>query len=308
MKVLKNLEISLQGSGTPIKMVAVCYQNEHTQALAQKVAELLPYPHFLVNAAEEDPASTRLGQASHAVELYNPYGEYYDHCRLVRQAMFQNQCCIVDLYDWQKEYFQDAFWGNMDYRNLKAHLEKIKQQLLTIKKLRITSPEGTDISFSTYGRDWIVADGLTRNDELSQMPDGELYTCPVESSFNGVLMVDGTITRGWVPAKPLRLEFKNGRISGGDVELLEYIGRLGPDAQLIGEFAMGFNAAYVPLHHNISVDEKGLGTVHFAVGDSYDLGINHCVAHCDMLIRHPVLHLDPYLELPGFKTAPWSAQ
>lgn len=304
MKVLENLEVSLAGGGVPITAIAVCYQNAHTQALAKRLAALLPQKNFLVDATQVAPDAAQLLTASHAIELYNPYGAHYDKCRRVRQAMFDRGCRIVDLYDWQEEYFADEFWGPFDYRTCTAHLEAVKQELLKVKQFHITSPEGTDITFSTYGKDWIVANGLTRSDELSQMPDGEIYTCPIEETFTGTLVVDGTVTRDWVPNPPEKVFFKAGAIVGGTPKLLSYIGKLGPDAQTIGEFALGFNPAYTEkLHHNMSVDEKGLGTVHFAVGDSYNLGKNHCLAHCDMLIRHPVIHTDPEIKLPvGFTT------
>lgn len=300
MKVLENLEVSLAGGGVPVTAIAICYQNAHTRALAQKLDALLPQKHFLVDATQTAPTDAKLQTASHAIEFYNPYGEHYDKCRLVRAAMFARGCRIVDLYDWQENYFEDAFWGPFDYRTCTADLEKVKQELLKVKEFHITSPQGTDIKFSTYGKDWIVANGLTRSDELSQMPDGEIYTCPIEETFTGTLVVDGTVTRSWVPEPPEKVMFREGRIVGGTPKILDYIGKLGPDAQMIGEFALGFNPAYnKELHHNMSVDEKGLGTVHFAVGDSYNLGKNHCVAHCDMLIRHPVIHTDPAIKLPA---------
>ena len=42
MKVLENLEVSLAGGGVPVTAIAICYQNAHTRALAQKLDALLP--------------------------------------------------------------------------------------------------------------------------------------------------------------------------------------------------------------------------------------------------------------------------
>ena len=134
MKVLENLEVSLAGGGVPVTAIAICYQNAHTQALAQKLDALLPQKHFLVDATQTAPTDAQLQTASHAIEFYNPYGEHYDKCRLVRAAMFARGCRIVDLYDWQENYFEDAFWGPFDYLTCTADLEKVNPLRLRLRQ------------------------------------------------------------------------------------------------------------------------------------------------------------------------------
>jgi leucyl aminopeptidase (aminopeptidase T) len=179
-------------------------------------------------------------------------------------------------------------------------LQLIKKSLEKVDLFHITSDLGTDITFSVKGRQWIVANGLCRNDELSQMPDGEIYTCPVEESFCGVIVVDGTITRSWLPIQSQRLEFQHGKLVNCSQDFENYIKHNGPDIYMIGEFALGFNPAHQQIVHNISVDEKAAGTVHFALGDSYNLGKNKCHCHIDMVIRNPTIETTPDISLPFF--------
>lgn len=302
MNVLRqNLMISLNGGGS-VAGVAVCYQSD--QKLAQAIAQLLPYPVYVVNAQTTSPTEQEWCEGvSHVIEVYEPDKPGYEKCKLERSRMRQRGWQVVSLFDWQRSYLADAFWGETDYQELSLQLAQIKKQLEGVDTIQITSALGTDISFAVTGRQWIAADGICSIRHLAQMPDGEIYTCPLEETFNGVLVIDGTITRSWLPDKPQKLVFEHGRLSDCSPEFRKYIAPFGPEINMIGEFALGFNPAYQQIMHNISVDEKAAGTVHFALGDSYNLGKNQCDCHVDMIIRHPRISTFPAIELPGFSWA-----
>lgn len=297
-KLRDNLIVAIEGGGVPVQTIAVCYQQN--KILAQKIAALLPYRTLVVDSVNAPLDSAEVTEISHALELYQPAGEHYDLCRLQREILRNRGCLLLSLYDWKDSYLENAFWGGTDYRELPTMLSGIKQQLEKVATFHITSDLGTDITFSVKNRRWIVANGICRSDELSQMPDGEIYTCPVEDSFSGVLIVDGTITRSWLSAEPQRLEFNKGKLIHATEEFAEYIRPKGPSIYLIGEFALGFNPAHRRVVHNISVDEKAAGTVHFALGDSYNIGKNKCRCHVDMVIRNPHIQTDVAIELPYF--------
>lgn len=297
-KLSENLCHSIEMGKKPVAKIAVCYQK--SRSLAQRVAELLPYPSLLVDSLGAPISGGDLDGISHAIELYYPAEKSYVECRRQRSYLMERDCQILTLFDWKPEYLADDFWGQTDYRLLPQFLKKIEKDLKTVKQFHITSELGTDIRFSVEGRRWLTANGSFCTGQISQMPDGELYTCPVEETFNGVLVVDGTITRSWVPGEPQRLEFRQGNLVDASPEFAEYIKPQGPDIYLIGEFALGFNPAHKRIVNNISVDEKAAGTVHFALGDSYNLGKNHCQCHVDMVIREPKVVTDPAIELPFF--------
>lgn len=297
-KLCENLCVSIEGGGIPVQTVAVCYQKN--KDLAQKIAQLLPYNTVVVDSVNAPLAASEAVGISHAIELYHPGEPNYNLCHKQQNILLAQGCLLLSLYDWQENYLFDSFWGDTNYRKLPKLLAQVNQQMAKADLFHITSDLGTDISFSVKGRRWIVADGLCRSDELSQMPDGELYTCPIEETFNGILVVDGTITRSWLPQKPQRLEFKQGRLIHASDEFAQYIKPKGPDIYLIGEFAIGFNPAHRDIVHNISVDEKAAGSVHFALGDSYHLGKNNCQCHVDMVIRNPKIATSPSIEFPFF--------
>ncbi|SMC32377.1 aminopeptidase [Sporomusa malonica] len=299
-KLRENLVASLQGGGVPVGRVAVCYQSQ--KALAQTIAGLLPYPTLLINSLASFNEESGLDGVSHAIELYEPEAPGYDLCRRQRNRMQSAGCRIVSLFDWRDDYLQDDFWGITDYNILAQQLEIIKRELSKVDSFHITSELGTDITFSVRGRSWIIANGFCRNDGLAQMPDGEIYTCPVEDTFTGVIVIDGTVSRSWLPREPQRLEFKCGKLVDCSPQFAEYIKPHGPDIYLIGEFALGLNPDHRQVVRNISVDEKAAGTVHFALGDSYNLGKNKCICHVDMVVRNPRIETTPYVKLPYFES------
>ena len=297
-KVIENFVVSLTKSDRIVNKVAVCYQSK--KSIAEKIASLLPYETIVIDSINETLSAEVLCEITHAIEFYEPYGEGYGICKSLRKEMQAKEICIVDCYDWQESYLNDSFWGDVDYEKLSAEMKQIAKDVEKVETFHITSELGTDIRFSTKGRRWIAATGITRTDELSQMPDGEIYTCPIEDTFTGTLVVDGTVTRSWLPDKPQKLKFEKGYLVECSDELKAYIEPMGKDIYLIGEFALSFNPAHRDIVKNISVDEKAAGTVHFALGDSYNIGKNHANCHVDMVIRAPIVKTEPYVELPYF--------
>lgn len=173
---------------------------------------------------------------------------------------------------------------NIDYGELAALTKKIMGLIRGAGDVRITNPAGTDISFSVKGRDWHIDIGdISRAGKHGNLPAGECYTCPVEETFTGRLvisLIDDKLGRGV-------MEFEKGKLaasSGKGVEaILKNIGG-DPTGRIIGEFGIGTNrgASICP---NMLEAEKAFGTVHFAIGDSYGIGKNASRHHYDALIE-----------------------
>ncbi len=164
---------------------------------------------------------------------------------------------------------------------LRDEQQRIVDYLNSCRMVNYKGP-GTDISFSTEGRTWINSHGTTN------MPSGEVYTSPVETSvegqvhFNYPLIFRGTEIRG------IRLQVRGGEImswkaeTGG--EALEALFAI-PGARRFGEAAIGTNTRIQRFTKNILFDEKIGGTIHMAVGQSYLQagGRNESAVHLDMI-------------------------
>jgi aminopeptidase len=146
-----------------------------------------------------------------------------------------------------------------EWRRIAAILEKGSHIRLTGKK--------TDLSFSIKGRKWMVGDGRIN------MPDGEIFTAPDETTLNGTMYFEFPGVFGGRLVPDIQLSWKDGKLSGADaIDNQDYLRNvLATDAgsSLIGEFAIGVNPAVNLYTTDILIDEKIGGTVHIAVGRPY---------------------------------------
>ena len=203
-----------------------------------------------VNVSVIDIASTsEVDRATHIIEVYSPTLENSIYLKELRQELFDQGKLVLALWNWDERYLEDHFWGDLEYPVISSATESLKKKLSSVKKVRITSELGTDISFSIEGRRWIIADGYCEPGKLAQLPDGEIYTCPIEETFSGRIVVDGTISRLWLPGEPLKLEFVAGALINGSSEFMDWIRLYAGGVRNIGEFAIGMNPTIKKLRY-----------------------------------------------------------
>jgi aminopeptidase len=168
------------------------------------------------------------------------------------------------------------------WRDLSARQEALVDRLATARELRIEG-DGTDLTLSVEGRTWVNSDGH-RN-----MPSGEVFTGPVETSAEGRIRFDVPSSPRGVEVAGIELEFREGsvvaaRADRGD-EVLQAMLATDDGARLLGEVGIGTNRGVDRAIGSILVDEKMGGTVHLALGRSYPEtgGTNESAVHWDMI-------------------------
>lgn len=121
------------------------------------------------------------------------------------------------------------------------------------------------------------------------MPDGEIYTGPVEESVNGWVRYTYPAITGGRVVEGVELTFKDGKVINATAEknqdfLLEML-ETDEGARYVGEFAIGTNFQIDRFIGHILFDEKIGGTFHMALGAGYpDTGsINKSIIHWDMI-------------------------
>lgn len=140
-----------------------------------------------------------------------------------------------------------------------------------------------DLELSIKDRKFINCYGV------NNMPDGEIFTGPVESSLNGWVRYTYPAVYSGVLVKGVELEFENGRVIRASAqEQEEYLLKLldsDPGARYAGEFAVGTNTHIQQFTGNILFDEKIGGTIHIALGSGYpETGSENVSAiHWDMI-------------------------
>lgn len=113
---------------------------------------------------------------------------------------------------------------NADYKAIAENAKKIENLLVNSKKVEISSPAGTNISFSVAGRKCFINDGtIDENEAKSEdfmqrwvsFPDGKIYVSIVENSGNGKIVVpkDVISSASNETVENLSFKVKNGKVS-----------------------------------------------------------------------------------------------
>lgn len=180
------------------------------------------------------------------------------------------------------------------WREIHDFQARLIDRLQSADEVRITA-EGTDLTLRVKGRTWLNSDGH-RN-----MPSGEVFTGPLETSANGTITFGIPSTVGGVEVENIRLTFEDGKVvearaDKGD-DLLQ--AQLGTDegARFLGELGIGTNFNIQSPTKQILFDEKIGGTIHLALGQSYaeSGGVNQSAIHWDMICdlrRGGAIYLD----------------
>ena len=168
------------------------------------------------------------------------------------------------------------------WRRIGEELQARADELGAVRELRIVG-EDTDLTVVVADRTWRPAHGL-RN-----LPDGEVYTSPVETGTNGTIRFRFPAVFGGREIDDVQLRFEDGRVvsaqAGGGEAYLKSLLELDEGASVAGEIAFGLNYEIDRFTRNILFDEKIGGTMHLALGMGFaDLGaLNRSALHLDLI-------------------------
>ena len=182
------------------------------------------------------------------------------------------------------EAFENLYFDvcTMDYAKMGRAMLPLEKRMKRTDKVRLKAP-GTDISFSIKG----IGAKMCKGDR--NIPDGEVFSCPVKNSVNGVIQFNTPTLYSGTKFENVRLEFKDGKVVGAtanNTKRLNEILDTDPGARYIGEFSLGFNPFILSPMCDILFDEKIAGSLHFTPGQAYeecDNG-NRSAVHWDMVL------------------------
>jgi leucyl aminopeptidase (aminopeptidase T) len=206
-------------------------------------------------------------------------------------------CNMVDYRPWMLRT------GGLraDFLAMVPLVERLSSDLSRAKNVHVTSPAGTDITFSIDGREGMPQRGVARAPgQVCSPPDIEAAAGPVEGTANGVIVVDGSIPHRLIGVvdEPIRLTLESGQVTqvegGYQAGILSQLWAAYGTASVynLAELGLGLNPE-ARICGAMLEDEGAYGTVHFGFGDNRSYGGNVAAPlHLDAVIRQPTLRLD----------------
>jgi len=168
------------------------------------------------------------------------------------------------------------------WKSVETSQQKIINRIEGHDKVHLRGPN-VDLTLSIKERKFLNSAGK------HNMPDGEIYTGPVEESVNGWVRFSYPAIYNGVMVEDVEVHFTDGKASKLTARknqpfLLEMCDS-DAGARYLGEFAIGTNYEIDHFSHNILFDEKLGGTFHLALGSGYpETGSkNKSMIHWDMI-------------------------
>lgn len=192
----------------------------------------------------------------------------------------------------------DVNYQEMEKRT--THLSKILTDGSTAK---VKTEKGTDLKLDIEGAKGISMHGICQNGDFINLPDGEALISPTGAS--GKVVVDGSMppdseTKWGKIGKvktPIGIKVKNNQIvdinGGEEAKVLKNLFKdFTEKVKEVAEFGIGTNSQ-AKVTGNVTEDEKAMGTVHIAFGNSANIGgDNESPVHLDGVIKSPNAWVD----------------
>jgi len=192
----------------------------------------------------------------------------------------------MSLHDFEDFVYRACLADESDpvlyWQKFSVWQEKLCRWLQGKKRVRLLAP-GTDLTLSIENRRFISCDGR------HNMPDGEVFTGPVEKSVEGFVTFSYPAIYEGREVSGIRLAFEGGRVVEAKAEkneaFLQEIIATDEGASYVGEFALGTNTNITHFTREILFDEKIGGTFHLALGAGYpETGsMNRSAIHWDLI-------------------------
>lgn len=195
---------------------------------------------------------------------------------------------MAQLAGMSTEAFEDFYFKvcTLDYRKLQPGMKALKTLMDRTDSVEIKGP-GTDLRFSMKAINSVICGG-DRN-----IPDGEVFSCPVRDSVEGHVTFNAPTIYQGIGFDSIRLDFRDGKIveaSSNQTDKLNKILDSDAGARYIGEFSLGLNPYVLHPMRDILFDEKIAGSFHFTPGQAYEEADNgnRSQVHWDMVcIQRP---------------------
>ena len=243
-----------------------------------------------------EPVARAMAEAS---VIFSPVSISITHTRAMRSALEAGARAIL-MTAYTDEILTSPALLETDFQAQAAICHKIGDAFSRGSQLRLTSPKGTDLTFSMEGRTANVLTNLPDPGQLAPVPDIEVNVVPVTGSANGRLIADASIPYLGIGIlkEAVVCTMEDGYITkmegGPEADRLRvYLSSFGDrNCFNVAELGVGLNPN-ARLTGEMLEDEGVLGTIHIGIGTSHTLG-GEIVAptHYDLLMWEPTIEVD----------------
>jgi leucyl aminopeptidase (aminopeptidase T) len=190
---------------------------------------------------------------------------------------------------------------DVDVEAMIRNSERVKSLWDQTQHGRVTTPQGTDVTFKLSPRISSVDDGALDHDgEEDFFPGAQVSVAVLENTFDGTIVVDASDSVQGVVTNPYTLKVEEGTITAIEG---------GKEAEVLKRWLEGCHEKKVYRHSHMSIgmnpqagisgnmieDERMLGALDFGWGHQYpDLGgtTGICPYHWDIMLATPTIYLD----------------
>ncbi len=185
------------------------------------------------------------------------------------------------------------FWKGVgaDHARLEETGRRIANALGAGREVRITSPNGTDLTVNVAGRPVFVSDGVVSAEDRYAggpscqvwLPAGEVYLTPVPGTARGTFVAEGFSFQG-KPIEKLTLVFADGKLTSmtatsDNAALKERFDAAPEGRDLFGALDIGINESVTAPAGSRMATWMGAGTVSIGIGGNTWAGGDNEVAY-----------------------------
>lgn len=187
-----------------------------------------------------------------------------------------------------------------DFRDVAPTCRAVAAKLAGAEQVRLTTPHGTDLTFSARGRRGNAMYCIVEPGEFSPAPTVEANVSPLEGTAQGVIVANASIPYidiGMLE-EPVICTVQDGmivKIQGGrQAELLkkDLDSKQDPNVYNVAELGVGLNPMCRFMGFMLE-DEGVYGSVHIGIGTNITLGGQlKAACHYDLIMTEPTLTAD----------------
>jgi len=190
---------------------------------------------------------------------------------------------------------------HVDIEAMNRNAGRIAKLWEETKHCRVTSPQGTDVTFDLSPRPSIIGDGaLSEDGEVDFFPGTQVSIAPVEETINGTIVIDASDSVQGVVNTPYSFTMEKGVITSVDGAkeadvMRNWLATRNDDTiYKLCHFSIGLNPQ-AGISGNMIEDERMLAAVDFGFGyqdPKFQGTVGLSPYHMDIMLATPTIYLD----------------